>query len=121
MADGAQSSEHITGEGIGITDGAATRIAELREMDGNPEMMLRIAVSAGGCSGFSYGFELDNTINEDDLKFEHNGTTVVIDETSLELLKGSVLDYKQDLIGSYFQMTNPNATVTCGCGSSFGV
>lgn len=108
-------------EGITITEGAAKRIAELREMDGKPDMMLRIAVTAGGCSGFSYGFDLDDTVNDDDLTFEKDGVTVVIDETSLELLKGSELDFKQDLIGSYFQMSNPNASVTCGCGSSFGI
>ncbi len=118
MADGSQLPPS---ERIDITDGAARRISELRESEGNPEMMLRIAVSAGGCSGFSYGFDLDTQTRDDDLTFEKNGVQVVIDETSLELLKGSVLDFKQDLIGSYFQMSNPNATVTCGCGSSFGV
>ena len=118
MADGSQLT---AAEGIDITEGAAKRISELRESEGNTDLRLRIAVSAGGCSGFSYGFDLDTETHEDDLFFEKNGIEVVIDETSLELLKGSVLDFKQDLIGSYFQMTNPNATVTCGCGSSFGV
>ncbi|PIW28880.1 MAG: iron-sulfur cluster insertion protein ErpA [Rhodospirillales bacterium CG15_BIG_FIL_POST_REV_8_21_14_020_66_15] len=108
-------------EGILISDSAATRIGQLRDMDGNPDLMLRVAVTAGGCSGFSYGFDLDDKVNDDDLVFEKNGIKVVVDETSLDLLKGSELDFKEDLIGSYFQMANPNANVTCGCGSSFGV
>ncbi len=118
MPDGTQLAPE---ESILISESAATRIGELRDQDGNPNLMLRIAVSAGGCSGFSYGFELDETVNDDDLLFERDGIKVIVDETSLELLKGSELDYKQDLIGSYFQMSNPNANVTCGCGSSFGV
>lgn len=117
MPDGTQSAA----DGITISDSAAKRIAELREAEGKPGLMLRIAVSAGGCSGFSYGFELDDKTNDDDLTFEKAGVKVVVDETSLDLLKGSQLDFKQDLIGSYFQMSNPNASVTCGCGSSFGV
>ncbi len=118
MADGSHLSPD---EGILITENAAKRIGLLKDQDGNPDLMLRIAVSAGGCSGFSYGFDLDDKVNDDDLLFEKNGIKVVVDETSLELLKGSELDYKEDLIGSYFQMSNPNANVACGCGSSFGV
>ena len=118
MADGSHLSPD---EGILISDNAAKRISLLKEQDGNQDLMLRIAVSAGGCSGFSYGFDLDDKINDDDLLFEKNGIKVVVDETSLDLLKGSELDFKEDLIGSYFQMSNPNANVTCGCGSSFGV
>lgn len=118
MPDGTQLAQE---DSISISESAAKRIGELRDQDGNPNLKLRVAVSAGGCSGFSYGFELDETINEDDRLFERDGITVVVDETSLDLLKGSELDYKQDLIGSYFQMANPNASVTCGCGSSFGV
>ena len=118
MADGTPLAAE---DRIEITDSAAKRIAALRAAEGKPDLMLRIAVSAGGCSGFSYGFELDDTVNDDDLTFEKAGVKVVVDETSLDLLKGSQLDYKEDLIGSYFQMSNPNASVTCGCGSSFGV
>ena len=118
MADGTSLAPE---NGIEITDSAAKRIEALRSSEGKPELMLRIAVSAGGCSGFSYGFDLDDKINDDDLIFEKAGVKVVVDETSLDLLKGSQLDYKEDLIGSYFQMSNPNANVTCGCGSSFGV
>jgi iron-sulfur cluster insertion protein len=83
--------------------------------------MLRITVSGGGCSGFQYGFSLDDQKNDDDRLFERDGVTVVIDEVSLDLLKGSEVDFVEDLIGSYFAIKNPNASSTCGCGSSFSV
>ena len=116
MSDAATQEHAIT-----ISDGAATRIQTLLEMDGNAGMVLRITVSGGGCSGFQYSFGLDDKTNDDDLTFERNGIKVVIDETSIGFLDGSELDFKQEMIGSYFQMTNPNATSTCGCGSSFSV
>ncbi|MBL6933190.1 MAG: iron-sulfur cluster insertion protein ErpA [Rhodospirillales bacterium] len=106
---------------LGISDNAAKRIALLVEMEETEGTRLRVAVSGGGCSGFQYGFSLDSEKNDDDLLFEKNGIEVVIDETSLDFLKGSELDYVEDLIGSYFAMKNPNATSTCGCGSSFAV
>ena len=106
---------------ITISDGAAQRIKTLVEMEDKPNTMLRITVSGGGCSGFQYSFGLDDTTNDDDLTFERNGIKVIIDETSIGFLDGSELDFKQEMIGSYFQMTNPNATSTCGCGSSFSV
>jgi len=84
-------------------------------------MRLRVAVSGGGCSGFQYGFSLDNERNDDDLLYQKNGIEVIVDEVSLDFLKGSELDFKEDLIGSYFAMSNPNATSTCGCGTSFAV
>jgi len=108
-------------ENFSISDNAAKRIAALVEMEEKPGMRLRVAVSGGGCSGFQYGFSLDDTCNDDDLLYEKNGIEVVIDEVSLDFLKGSELDFKEDLIGSYFAMTNPNATSTCGCGTSFAV
>jgi len=108
-------------DSISISDNAAKRIAALVEMEEKPGMRLRVAVSGGGCSGFQYGFSLDDEKNDDDLLFEKNGIEVVIDETSLDFLKGSQLDFVEDLIGSYFAMNNPNATSTCGCGSSFAV
>jgi iron-sulfur cluster insertion protein len=83
--------------------------------------MLRITVSGGGCSGFQYGFSLDDQKNDDDRLFERDGVTVVIDEVSLDLLKGSEVDFVEDLIGSYFAIKNPNASSTCGCGSSFSI
>ncbi len=112
-----------TGEGhnITITDSCAKRIKELREMEGNADLMLRVAISGGGCSGFQYGFSLDDTIAEDDLTFENGDVKVVVDETSLGLLQGSEVDFREDLGGAYFQINNPNATSSCGCGSSFSV
>ncbi len=104
-----------------ITDSCARRIKALREMEGNADLMLRVAVSGGGCSGFQYGFSLDDTITDDDLTFEHADVMIVVDETSLGLLKGSEVDYREDLGGAFFQVTNPNATSSCGCGSSFSI
>ena len=109
------------GQGITITDSCAERIKELREMEGRPALMLRVAISGGGCSGFQYGFSLDDDVADDDKTFEHAGVTVVIDETSLGLLEGSEVDFKKELGGAFFQITNPNATSNCGCGASFSV
>ncbi|MBL6959428.1 MAG: iron-sulfur cluster insertion protein ErpA [Rhodospirillales bacterium] len=108
-------------QGVAISDSAAKRIGQLVEQEGNDALMLRIIVSGGGCSGFQYGFDLDNTVKDDDLVYEKNGVKVVVDKMSLEFVSGSEIDFKEDLIGSYFTMSNPNATSTCGCGSSFGV
>lgn len=106
---------------IRISAKAAGRIATLVANEGDPAFMLRIAVSGGGCSGFQYGFSLDNQRRDDDRVFENGGIKVVVDEVSLELLRGAELDYIDDLIGAYFAVKNPNATATCGCGSSFSV
>ncbi len=114
--------EGDTGNGaITISDSAARRIGELIADKGDEAMMLRIAVSGGGCSGFQYGFDLDGSLNDDDRTFEKDGIKVVVDETSLEFLDGSELNFVEELIGSYFAMSNPNASSTCGCGSSFSV
>jgi iron-sulfur cluster insertion protein len=83
--------------------------------------MLRLSVSGGGCSGFQYTIDLDGQTNPDDQVFEEGGIKVVVDSTSLDLLNGSVIDYVEDLIGASFQIRNPNATSTCGCGNSFSV
>lgn len=104
-----------------MTASAAARVAKLAAGEGNPNLMLRLAVSGGGCSGFSYGFSLDDNITGDDKVFEFHGTKLVIDETSLDLLKGSEIDYVEDLLASSFRITNPNAKSTCGCGSSFSM
>jgi len=109
------------GGNIAISESAARRIGELVTQEGSPGLMLRIAVSGGGCSGFQYGFNLDTQLKDDDLTFERNGIRVVVDQMSLEYLKGSELDYVEDMIGSYFAMKNPNASSTCGCGSSFAI
>ena len=83
--------------------------------------MLRLAVSGGGCSGFQYGFSFDDAVNPEDRTFERDGATLVIDETSLELLAGAEIDFVEDLIGASFQIRNPNAASSCGCGSSFAI
>jgi iron-sulfur cluster insertion protein len=118
MPDGQASTGNAE---IVITDNAAARIAKLIEMEDNESLKLRIAISGGGCSGFVYGFELDEAISDDDLVFEHNGIKVLVDETSIELIKGSELHFKEEMLGAFFTLENPNASATCGCGTSFAV
>jgi len=108
-------------DSIAISDNAAKRIAALVAAEGKDGLRLRVSVSGGGCSGFQYGFSLDDAQGEDDVLFEKNGIEIVVDPVSLDFLKGSELDFVEDLIGSYFAMKNPNATSTCGCGTSFAV
>ncbi len=102
-----------------LTDSAAARVTEISQAEGGAA--LRIAVLAGGCSGFQYKFELDQTRQEDDVVIEHAGATVYIDPVSLDLLQGSELDYTDALIGSHFVVRNPQAASSCGCGSSFAL
>ena len=104
-----------------ITDQAAKRIAVLRDSQGNQQLMLRISVSGGGCSGFQYGFTFDEVENEDDAKMERLGVSLLIDSMSYQYLTGSEIDFKDDLEGAQFVIRNPNAVTTCGCGSSFSV
>ena len=104
---------------VGLTERAAKRIAILKQQEGNAALMLRISVSSGGCSGFSYHFDLVTDSAEDDLQFAYHGETLVVDDASLDLLSGSELDYVENMVGSMFVMQNPNATATCGCGTSF--
>ena len=106
---------------VEITDSAAQRVAQLIEQDGGDGLMLRVSVSGGGCSGFQYGFAFDNATTPDDRTFERAGVTVVIDEVSLGLLAGSTIDFVEDLIGASFQITNPQASSSCGCGASFSI
>jgi iron-sulfur cluster insertion protein len=102
-----------------FTDSAATKVNTLIEEEGNPQLKLRVYVSGGGCSGFQYGFTFDEEVNEDDTQVEKNGVTVLIDSMSISYLNGAEIDYKEDLSGAQFVIRNPNATTTCGCGSSF--
>jgi iron-sulfur cluster insertion protein len=106
---------------VTVTDNAARRIAAIMASEGDATLKLRVAVSGGGCSGFQYGFTLDDEIHADDRIFERGGAIVVIDETSLALLKGSEIDFVEDLGGASFQIRNPNAQSSCGCGNSFSV
>jgi iron-sulfur cluster insertion protein len=106
---------------LSISENAAKRVTELITSDGSEGNMLRITVSAGGCSGFSYGFKLDYQKTEDDHTFEEHGIVVVVDELSLEILGNSEIDFVEDLMGSAFKLNIPNATSSCGCGISFAV
>jgi len=102
-----------------FTDSAATKVADLIAEEGNNALKLRVFVQGGGCSGFQYGFTFDEDINEDDTQFEKNGVTLLVDSMSYQYLVGAEIDYKDDINGSQFVIKNPNATTTCGCGSSF--
>ena len=102
-----------------FTDSAADKVKQLVDEEGNPELKLRVFVQGGGCSGFQYGFTFDEIVNEDDTPMTKNGVTLLIDAMSLQYLMGAEIDYKEDLQGAQFVIKNPNATSTCGCGSSF--
>jgi iron-sulfur cluster insertion protein len=121
----AESIGETTGErgerGIVVTENAARRIAALRVREQAENAFLRIAVSGGGCSGFQYGFSFDDRKNEDDFVFERNGIAVVVDGVSLGLLSGAEVDFVEDLMGAAFQIRNPNAASSCGCGNSFSI
>jgi iron-sulfur cluster assembly accessory protein len=104
---------------ITLTDAAAVKVAALLVEEGNEELALRVAVRPGGCSGYSYEMFFDSEISEDDVVREDRAVTVVVDPSSAELLNGATLDYNDGLQGAGFHITNPNATRTCGCGSSF--
>jgi iron-sulfur cluster insertion protein len=106
---------------FGVTEAAAKRIAWVLSQEEHKGLSLRIAVSGGGCSGFQYSFTFDEAPGQTDTVIKREGATVIIDETSLELLKGSEIDYVEDMIGSSFQIKNPQAKSTCGCGNSFSV
>jgi iron-sulfur cluster insertion protein len=102
-----------------FTESAASKVRELIEEEGTPDLKLRVFVSGGGCSGFQYGFTFDETTNDDDTLVERDGVTLLIDPMSLQYLVGAEIDYTEGLQGSQFVIRNPNATTTCGCGSSF--
>ena len=106
---------------ITISDSAKTKIKDLLSEESNPKLSLRTFVQGGGCSGFSYGFTFDEEINEDDFEVPLDEFKVLVDAMSMQYLSGAEIDYKEDLMGSSFSIKNPNATTTCGCGSSFGV
>ena len=99
-----------------ISDSAAARVAAIREKQGNPNLMLRVTVLGGGCSGFKYTLEFDDKTTADDITFRGS---VVTDETSLQFLQNALIDYEQTLMGSAFKIKNPNAASSCGCGKSF--
>jgi iron-sulfur cluster insertion protein len=106
---------------VTVTERAARRIGEILALEEQPGLKLRISVSGGGCSGFQYGFDLDDKDEEGDIAVQRDGAVVVIDGMSLLYLMGCELDYVEDLTGSYFRVNNPNASSSCGCGSSFAI
>jgi iron-sulfur cluster insertion protein len=101
--------------------GAVTKLRELIAEEANPALKLRVFVQGGGCSGFSYGFTFDEDQNEDDFDFNYEEVRVIVDAMSMQYLQDSTIDYREDVMGSSFVINNPNATTTCGCGSSFSV
>ena len=104
-----------------FTESAAAKVRELIEEEGNPSLKLRVFVTGGGCSGFQYGFTFDEEVSDDDTRLEKSGVTLLIDPMSYQYLAGAEIDYSEGLEGAQFVIKNPNATSTCGCGSSFSV
>ena len=104
---------------ITIEESAADKLKSLLEEEDDKNIKLRIFVQGGGCSGFSYGFTFEDTTNEDDFIIEEHGVTVLVDSMSMQYLTGAVIGYKTSLMGEQFEIKNPNATSSCGCGSSF--
>jgi len=102
-----------------FTASAAAKVKELIDEEGNPGLKLRVFVTGGGCSGFQYGFTFDEAVNEDDTSMEKNGVMLLIDAMSFQYLAGAEIDYQEGIEGAQFVIKNPNATSTCGCGSSF--
>jgi iron-sulfur cluster insertion protein len=106
---------------IVVTESATRRISVLKGQEQAADAFLRISVSGGGCSGFQYGLSFDDQRNPDDFVFEQGGVAVIVDDVSLDLLKGAEVDFVEDLMGASFQIRNPNAASSCGCGNSFSI
>jgi iron-sulfur cluster insertion protein len=106
---------------IQFSERAASRVQRLIEDEGNQDLKLRVFITGGGCSGFSYGFTFDDDVADDDAVVETNGVTMLIDAMSYQYLAGSEVDFKEDLQGAQFTVENPNAESTCGCGNSFAI
>jgi len=104
-----------------FTDSAAAKVADLIAEEGNPDLKLRVFVQGGGCSGFQYGFTFEETVAEDDTAMDKHGVTLLVDPMSFQYLQGAEIDYSEGVEGAQFVIKNPNASSTCGCGSSFSV
>ncbi len=104
-----------------FTDSAARKVRELIEEEANDALKLRVFVTGGGCSGFQYGFSFDEAVEEGDMQVTNQGVTLVVDPMSFPYLMGAEIDYQENLDGAQFVIRNPNASTTCGCGSSFTV
>ncbi len=107
--------------GIQFSSRAAGKVRELIDDEGNPALKLRVFITGGGCSGFSYGFTFDDDTAEDDAVIERDGVTALVDPLSYQYLVGAQIDYREDLAGAQFVVANPNASATCGCGNSFAI
>ena len=106
---------------VNFTDAASLKVRDLLNEEANPDQMLRVFVTGGGCSGFQYGFKFDVSTEEGDTVVTKNGVTLLVDPMSIQYLTGAEIDYKESVEGAQFVIRNPNATTTCGCGSSFAV
>jgi iron-sulfur cluster insertion protein len=106
---------------ITVSDSAAAKVKSLIQDEGNDALKLRVYVTGGGCSGFQYGFTFDENVNEGDTAVEKDGVTFLVDPMSYQYLAGAEIDYTEGLQGAQFVVKNPNATTTCGCGSSFSI
>ena len=115
------SVESFTPMAIQFTQGAASKVKNLVEEEGNPRLKLRVFMTGGGCSGFQYGFTFDEDVADDDTIIEREGVSLVVDAMSYQYLAGAEVDYQEGLEGSRFIIKNPNATTTCGCGQSFSI
>ena len=104
-----------------FTDAAARKVRQLLDEEPNPNQMLRVFVTGGGCSGFQYGFTFDEAAQDDDTRVQNGDVTLLVDPMSVQYLMGAEIDYREDLSGAQFIIRNPNASTTCGCGSSFSV
>lgn len=117
MSDNLQEHDSV----MTLTESAARKLRDLRAEEGNDALKLRVYITGGGCSGFSYGFRFDENVNEDDSIVVRDDVTMVVDALSVQYLAGSQVDYVEGLQGARFTVDNPNASSTCGCGSSFSV
>jgi iron-sulfur cluster insertion protein len=115
------SNLHAPADTLVFTDAAANKVGELIREESNPNLKLRVFIQGGGCSGFQYGFTFDENEEEGDTRVENCGVTLLVDPMSVQYLQGAEIDYREDLNGAQFVIRNPNASTTCGCGSSFGV
>ncbi len=110
-----------TSQSVQLSSSAARRVSKLKNERAEPELLLRVYVQGGGCSGFQYGFQFENERDDEDLVIDSDGVTVVVDPLSYQYLVGAEIDFLDDLQGSRFVVRNPNASTTCGCGSSFSI
>ncbi len=106
---------------LSVTDSAVKKVRDLKREEGNDALLLRVYITGGGCAGFSYGFQFDESVREDDTIISREDVTVVVDAMSIQYLAGSEVDYTEGLQGARFLVRNPNASSTCGCGSSFSI